>query len=143
VLTRAVQTAVACPSQWDAWDADGNYYYLRFRHGCGEMRQYKSENWVDAPWIEADKTRPGWGIRANAEYIRTVATFEHGDPLDGDISLVDFARLAGVKLHPDIYRTTYGQHLKDGLIMEGINEVPAALSALFSLGDEDTGQEQD
>lgn len=32
-LTKLVKTASMCPSQWDAWDADGNYYYIRYRHG--------------------------------------------------------------------------------------------------------------
>lgn len=26
-------TCISCPSQWDAWDADGNYYYIRYRFG--------------------------------------------------------------------------------------------------------------
>ncbi len=32
-ITRLVQTCEACPSQWDGWDAEGNYYYFRYRHG--------------------------------------------------------------------------------------------------------------
>jgi hypothetical protein len=27
------QTCNACPSQWDAWDADGVLYYIRYRWG--------------------------------------------------------------------------------------------------------------
>ena len=27
-----VRTCSACPSQWDMWDKDGNYYYVRYRH---------------------------------------------------------------------------------------------------------------
>lgn len=122
ILTRAVQTSMACPSQWDAWDADGNYYYLRYRHGHGEMRQYASENWMDAPWKpeqEIDDSVPGWGIYANIEYIRTVARFSHGDPLDGVIALEEFAGLAGIGLELQSY-TGYGDHLRDQLVMEGI-----------------------
>jgi hypothetical protein len=125
-LVRAVRTALACPSQWDAWDADGNYYYLRFRHGYGEMRQYKSEDWVEAPSVEVDETQPGWGIRANSEYVRTVATFEYGHPLDGFITLEDFALLAGVTLAPELYETGFGQYLADRLITEGILQIPEA-----------------
>lgn len=72
-LVRAVQTCEAFPSQWDAWDADGHYYYLRYRWGCGMMRR-------DGPTGTA------------------VAGFAHGDGLAGEIDLGSFARLAGVKL---------------------------------------------
>jgi hypothetical protein len=32
-VTRVVQTCTACPSQWDAWTADGTYVYVRYRSG--------------------------------------------------------------------------------------------------------------
>lgn len=32
-LVRIEQTCMACPSQWDAYDAEGNYYYIRYRWG--------------------------------------------------------------------------------------------------------------
>lgn len=32
-LVRVIETCSACPSQWDAWDADGVYYYIRYRFG--------------------------------------------------------------------------------------------------------------
>ena len=32
-LAHLVQTCSACPSQWDAWDEHGTYYYVRFRWG--------------------------------------------------------------------------------------------------------------
>ena len=35
IIVRAVRTCTACPSQWDAWDLDGNYWYLRYRSGRG------------------------------------------------------------------------------------------------------------
>ena len=59
-LVRAVQTCVACPSQWDAWDADGNYYYLRYRSGHGSVRRYRTENWTDS---------------TDDEFIETIADF--------------------------------------------------------------------
>jgi hypothetical protein len=71
-LTRAVQTCWACPSQWDAWDADGRYYYLRYRSGHGSVR--------------ADGAR------------YPVADFDYGDSLDGFIELEKFAELAGIRL---------------------------------------------
>jgi len=32
-IVRAERTCFACPSQWDMWDDQGNYIYVRFRHG--------------------------------------------------------------------------------------------------------------
>jgi len=120
-IIRAVQTCIACPSQWDLWDEEGNYYYARFRHGCGELRQYKDENWVDAPWKpeeEIDKTVPGWGIYANTHYVKTIATFQDEDEWNGFIELDEFCQRAGVELDLTMY-TNYGEHLRDGLVQEG------------------------
>jgi hypothetical protein len=32
-IVRAERTCTACPSQWDMWDDEGNYIYVRYRHG--------------------------------------------------------------------------------------------------------------
>lgn len=32
-LVHLEQTCEACPSQWDGWDAEGTYYYIRYRWG--------------------------------------------------------------------------------------------------------------
>lgn len=32
-IREVVQTSWACPSQWDAWDINGDRYYVRYRHG--------------------------------------------------------------------------------------------------------------
>ena len=32
-FVRIEQTSEACPSQWNAWTADGVYHYVRYRHG--------------------------------------------------------------------------------------------------------------
>jgi hypothetical protein len=77
-LVRAVQTCYACPSQWDAWDAEGQYYYLRYRHGHGYIRKE-----------EADSMFRG----------AVVGEFSHGHPLDGYITLEEFCALAGVALN--------------------------------------------
>lgn len=82
-LTQVVQTCSACPSQWDAWDAEGRYYYLRYRSGIGTVESQPGpdvETWTDRP---------------------PLATFEHGDNLAGFISLTDFMALAGLTLAPD------------------------------------------
>jgi hypothetical protein len=119
-LTRVVQTSMACPAQWDAWDADGNYYYLRFRHGCGEMRQYTDQDWVDAPLKEdVDETQPGWIIHSNTKFIRTVATFEMEDEFGVD-TIEQFASAADIELASDIYKTSFGDHVRDELIKDGM-----------------------
>jgi hypothetical protein len=34
---RVVQVSAGCPAQWDGWDQNGRYYYLRYRYGTGEV----------------------------------------------------------------------------------------------------------
>jgi hypothetical protein len=120
-IVRAVQTSSGCPSQWDAWDDEDNYYYLRYRHGRGTVIQYKTENWVDAP---DKKPYKEWGpedniYNTNPEYIRYVTSFEYGDPMDGFIELDQFCELAGIELDLIMY-TGYGDHLRDQLVQEGM-----------------------
>lgn len=82
VLTKTEQTCWACPSQWDGWDAEGNYYYLRYRWGVGTVDAYPnadSDTWRSAP-------------------DGRIAHFKWGDDLDGVISLEDFVALAGLEL---------------------------------------------
>jgi hypothetical protein len=80
VITRAVQTCTACPSQWDAWDDHGQYWYLRYRSGFGSAE------------IQPTPDPDGWVFKP-AEI-----TFAWGHPLDGFIELARFARLAGITL---------------------------------------------
>lgn len=78
-VVKAVQTCRACPSQWDAWTDEGQYLYLRFRHGVGTVEAQPGPevfSWTnDGPVLE----------------------FIHGD-LDGSISLKEFAEHANLKL---------------------------------------------
>jgi hypothetical protein len=76
-LKRVVQTCCACPSQWDAWDAEGRYYYLRYRSGIGTVTTDHDSS-TDEP----------------------VARFKHGSDLAGSIRLKDFLALAGLSLVP-------------------------------------------
>lgn len=76
ILVRANQTCTACPSQWDARDADGRYWYLRFRHGRGTMGR---------------------------DYLSDPLSFDvDGDGPDGEISLGEFTRRIGVTYAPDL-----------------------------------------
>lgn len=36
-LIHVVETCIAAPNQWNAWDTDGNYWYLHFRAGLGTI----------------------------------------------------------------------------------------------------------
>lgn len=110
-LVRTVQTAMACPSQWDAWDDEGNYYYLRYRGGHGSITRYEDENWCGSP-IQQEHT--------------VIADFEFGHPLDGVISLEKFAELAGIALAPGIIRTGFGDHLRDELVTRAGIDIGAA-----------------
>lgn len=84
-LAKVVQTCCACPSQWDAWDTDGCYYYLRYRFGRGTVDTYET------PDHETWTTTPDGGV----------ARFEQGDGYDGEIELADFLAAAGLKLAAD------------------------------------------
>ena len=81
VLVRAVQTCGACPSQWDAWDATGQYYYLRFRSGLGSVETAESAN----------------AYRSSGP-LASVADFRHGDHLDGSMGLDEFLAHAGMRM---------------------------------------------
>ena len=84
-LVQTIQTSRACPAQWSAWDADGNYYYLRFRFGRGTIHRS-----VGGP-------PPGAGHQAFVDALdgaELLAGFVHGDELLGSISLEEFLDLA-------------------------------------------------
>lgn len=95
-VVKAVQTCSACPAQWDAWDSLGRYWYLRYRHGYGEARQYPQG--------------PGWWEAETVEPATEVLSFEFGDSLDGYIELTEFAEKAGLRLELAGY-TDYADHL--------------------------------
>ena len=84
-LVKVVQTCSACPSQWNAWDANGRYYYLRYRSGIGTVDTYDDPDWET--WEDFPDGK--------------VARFEFGDNLDGSITLEEFCEQAGLELAPD------------------------------------------
>lgn len=88
-LTRVVQTCSAYPSQWDAWTADGQYLYLRYRLGVGRVE------WHPGPDDDAD-TPESWNEGLSGLLI------EWDDGTGGGvISLEDFLTAAGLVLAPD------------------------------------------
>ena len=80
-----METCAACPNQWDAWTADGQYLYLRYRSGIGTVDAY------DAPGPD------GWTVPPDGR----VARFEEDEPSAIDIELDDFLRRTGLRLAPD------------------------------------------
>lgn len=99
-IVRVVETCVACPSQWDGWDTEGKYYYLRYRFGCGTMTHYPGgPNFWERPEEEGE----------------LIASFGYGGAYDGDIRLTQFARHAGISLDPKLSETTWEQHFAQQL----------------------------
>lgn len=101
VLTRGVQTCIACPSQWDAWDAQGRYYYLRHRNGRGSVDRFASQD------------PDTWGT----EPLGQLARFHAKElPYGGDDlqELAAFCELAGIELAPDFQLTTYQEYIARG-----------------------------
>ncbi|WP_171110616.1 MULTISPECIES: hypothetical protein [unclassified Streptomyces] len=79
-LARVVQTCHACPSQWDAWTTEGQYLYLRYRHGIGS---------VDAQPSEDPDT---WDLN------KLPIIEWHDDNGNSDIDLDEFLQKAGLQL---------------------------------------------
>jgi Family of unknown function (DUF6221) len=80
VIVRAVQTCAAAPSQWDAWDDQGRYWYLRFRFGRGTAEQQPSPD------------HGTWKLK------EPELSFSYSGELAGYINLTDFCKLAGLTL---------------------------------------------
>ena len=80
-IVRAVQTCSACPSQWDAWDSEGRYWYLRYRFSRGTAEQHPDPDWEK------------WTLKEPEFEFRT----DRG-PYDGEIELEEFCDLAAMQL---------------------------------------------
>lgn len=96
-LVRVIQTSIACPSQWDAWDADGKYYYLRYRHGVGTVEHKDSP---ESDFFERSED-PETGEIQMRRITELVAHFEDDlpeDAPDGYIELAEFAQKTGISL---------------------------------------------
>lgn len=79
VFTRTAQTCRCMPSQWNAWDADGQYYYLRYRSGRGSIETAGSEqDYLD-----------------NGPSSLVAAFTADDDEYVGEMSLEEFLELAG------------------------------------------------
>lgn len=87
-LVKVIQTVKACPSEWSAWDADGNWYYLRYRFGRGTVHR------------SAGGPPPGAEHQAYVEALgdaSLLTDFVYGDSYDGEMALDHFLLLAGMR----------------------------------------------
>jgi hypothetical protein len=100
VLVRAVQTCVAFPSQWNAWDADGQYYYLRHRAGRGSVDAF------DSP----DYTR--WGGDPLGKIAAFVGELPGDDFTAARNDLEAFCEMAGIILAQDAEIVSYREYYK-------------------------------
>jgi hypothetical protein len=87
-LMRVVQACPAYPSQWDAWTADGQYLYLRYRHGEGCVE------WHPGP-DPAEDTPDSW----NEGLSGLLVQWDDGTG-SGVITLEDFLGAASLVLTP-------------------------------------------
>ncbi|MEU1289775.1 hypothetical protein [Kitasatospora sp. NPDC005856] len=85
-LARVVLTSPTNPSQWDAWTEDGQYLYLRYRHGVGSVE------WHPGPEVE-DDTPESWNDGRSGLLVE----WDDGTG-GGDIGLEDFLATAGLEL---------------------------------------------
>ncbi len=82
-LARVVQTCYGCPAQWDAWTTDGQYLYLRYRHGIGSVEG------------QAGPDPDTWQYGPH----QTVTEWDD-DTVLGEIERDDFLARAGLRLAP-------------------------------------------
>ncbi|WP_331721175.1 hypothetical protein [Streptomyces sp. NBC_00454] len=83
-LARVVQTSSAYPSQWDAWTVEGQYLYLRYRHGVGSVERHPSDD--IGTW--------------DAEESELLVEWDDGTD-GGVIELADFLAAAGLRFAPN------------------------------------------
>ena len=101
-IVKAIQTSIACPAQWDAWDEHGQYYYFRFRHGHGSITKYENADWVGA--------KP-------PQKREHVTDFQVDDEWLGEISLEEFAMRTGIVLDSNLVATGFGDHVAHQLVV--------------------------
>lgn len=122
-IVRAVCTSIAAPSQWDAWDGEGNYYYLRFRHGVGQVVHYSDENWCDR-----DDPSEAWPPSED----QLIAWFEIEDEDVPLLTLQEFAQHAGLYLIEEVETKGYWQNIRERLL-DGFEGDPERQAVVMNL----------
>ena len=117
---------MAYPSQWDAWDASGRFYYLRYRGGCGYIQSAETQEAWDSRLdnMKWDEQAKAW---VGDDPVTLEADFEHGDPLDGHITLAEFAEHAGITLAENLDTTPFWRNIMNRLA-DQFKDDPAALA---------------
>lgn len=95
-LVRIVETSPCVPSQWDAWDRDGRYYYLRYRCGRGTVDTYDG---------------PDSGTWTVAPDGHTAAFHDEDEPYGSDIELDEFLERAGLELAPGAAVVSHAEYV--------------------------------
>lgn len=106
-LVRAVQTSMGLPSSWNAWDTNGQYYYLRYRRSRGTVHSFPDEDYTQWSWDD---------------WHNPVARFEYGNPMSGVITFDQFCRLAGLAVAPMIEYECCGRYF-NGHIEDILKEI--------------------
>lgn len=116
IIVKALRTSLACPSQWDAWDDQGRYYYCRYRNGCGSVHRAASQEVYEDAYENAslEKTVNGY-VWHGLEAIEFVADFEYGDEYDGCMEFEQFCRLADLCLTPNWDNVSYLDYMRGRL----------------------------
>lgn len=98
-LVRVVETCRPRPvlagtrCQWDAWDAQGNFFLLTYMNGIGTARALKGND--------------SWGQDKND--CDLVAHFETGHPDEPELHLDEFCRRAEIRLAASAFIVTLEQ----------------------------------
>lgn len=93
-LVRVVQTSFANPSTWDAWDGEGQYYYLRYQGHEGSMEAQPSPD-PDTWTLQTDEEMAGWFV-ADAHF-RDVISLTSFVMLMPNVELASDAKVVMVK----------------------------------------------
>lgn len=96
-LARVVETCPSVPTQWDAWDTNGQYHYLRYRFGRGTVDTYD------------DPDPDTWDVIPDGY---TAHFRDEDEPLKGEIGLDEFLRRAGLQLAPDAVLVSYAEYVE-------------------------------
>lgn len=91
-LAKVRLTCIAAPSQWNAWDAAGQYYYLRYRFGRATVDSFKSPNYEEWPPTELGQLFT-WTHPDREEYGNLC--------YHGDMTLREFCEHTGIRIADD------------------------------------------
>ena len=85
VIVKIKQTCYACPSQWDMWTKEGDYYYVRYRYGWLSLDKVVGSTWTE---LYAEEKGGEWdGIMDTDEMMKhlsdIIAFADEVEEIDG------------------------------------------------------------